>query len=54
MKSLLLTAAVAALAFTGCATEDTPVGPEDLAVKFSTEISSVTRTAPTIKKNLFH
>ncbi|MBS4764806.1 fimbrillin family protein [Alistipes sp. kh20] len=51
MKSLLLTAAVAALAFTGCATEDTPVGPEDLAVKFSTEISSVTRTAPTIKKN---
>ncbi len=51
MKNLLFAAALAALAFTGCSTEETSVGPEDLAVKFSTEISSVTRTAPTTATN---
>lgn len=49
MKSLLLTAAVAALAFTGCATEDTPVGPtppQGIPVNFSTEITEISRSAP--------
>lgn len=51
MKNLFYAAAVAALACTGCAKEEAPAGPEDLAVKFSTEISSVTRTAPTTATN---
>lgn len=49
MKSLLLTAAVAALAFTGCATEDTPVGPtppQGISVNFSTSITTVSRATP--------
>lgn len=51
MKNLFLAATIAALTCAGCAKEDAPAGPEDLAVKFSTEISSVTRTEPTTAKN---
>lgn len=51
MKNLFFAATIAALTCAGCAKDEASVGPEDLAVKFSTEISSVTRTAPTTAKN---
>lgn len=51
MKKLFFATALVALACAGCATEDEPVVPGDLAVKFTTEIASVTRTAPVVGKN---
>lgn len=47
MKKLYFAAALVALVSAGCAKEEMPAGPEDLTVRFSTEIASVTRTAPT-------
>lgn len=46
MKNLFLAATIAALTCAGCAKEEAPAGPEDLAVKFSTEIATITRGVP--------
>lgn len=49
MKNLLFTAAIAALAFTGCSTEETsvsPTPPQGIPVDFSTGIVEVTRGVP--------
>lgn len=46
MKNLFFAATIAALTCAGCAKEEAPAGPEDLAVKFSTEIATVTRGVP--------
>lgn len=51
MKNLFFAAAVAALACAGCAKEEIPAGPQDLTVRFSTEIASVTRSAPNGNEN---
>lgn len=51
MKKLFFATALVALACAGCATEDEPVVPGDLAVKFTTEIASVTRSTPNEKTN---
>ena len=49
MKNLLFAAALAALAFTGCSTEETsvtPTPPHGMPVDFSTSISQVSRATP--------
>lgn len=51
MKNLFFAAAVAALACAGCAKEEIPAGPQDLTVRFSTEIAGVTRSKPTTDAN---
>ena len=51
MKNLFFAAAVVALACAGCAKEEIPAGPQDLTVRFSTEIAGVTRSAPNANAN---